>query len=797
MKKNKLFRTALVGLGLTMGVSAWADIPADYTGKPFAREGSGTHVIEGTASEVPGSLNRMGFDIGGEGVSWHWTQDFNALSGNYWYRDDFACISSDEGGRLGWLADGNWITYTVNCTKESDYTVTAPNRDLALQVDLSVDYARTSGSIQHVHLTEGLHVLKFYLYAGDDYNADFTIVDENVPYYGAAFKQHNVPCRVEVEDFDLGGEGVAYHWGSGDGTTYRNDASFVSNIDSYSNGHGIGWRADGYWACYTLNVAEAGNYDIICDNPMNFEVRDANGGFITARSDFYNAHYDVPLQAGTNILKVFYYNHNQTSDYDYLDITKSDGKYKGTPHTELIVPGNISPINFDDGGRNISFHWNTDGGGDSGGRNYGVTNWIYNGFGWINNAGDKNWVTYTVYAAYTGNYTIVTKGPNGSDDTNTSIEVLNADSRTGTRTDGYTATHTGIALNEGLNVIKIYVGGGADLGNIYVTFEGQPDSYYLATSRNSWTDIVEMTEEDGKFSAIIDNQTDTDRPYLLVFPKHGVKSDLSGVYNWNVAVRPDCDGDMYWITSNTETFSCTTHTSNDDKCWIIQDGSQNALSGMYQISFNTTGNKVTCTPFLRSKLNANGLATVSAKAAKNMIVPEGVEVYTVNLVDETSAKLTKSEATILPKIGEGEQEHKGVLLQGEAGSNVDFFYTDDTASDLGSDNLLWGSGEFGWEAGTVYYDTSVNYYVLATVDGETAFHKVTSGTTIATHRAFLMVNANASKLAISFDDETPTAIEGISEAGSDNGAFYNLQGIRVGDPQKGIYIHNGKKVVLK
>jgi hypothetical protein len=35
-----------------------------------------------------------------------------------------------------------------------------------------------------------------------------------------------------------------------------------------------------------------------------------------------------------------------------------------------------------------------------------------------------------------------------------------------------------------------------------------------------------------------------------------------------------------------------------------------------------------------------------------------------------------------------------------------------------------------------------------------------------------------------------------SAASADNGAYYNLQGIRVANPTHGIYIHNGRKLRL-
>ena len=82
--------------------------------------------------------------------------------------------------------------------------------------------------------------------------------------------------------------------------------------------------------------------------------------------------------------------------------------------------------------------------------------------------------------------------------------------------------------------------------------------------------------------------------------------------------------------------------------------------------------------------------------------------------------------------------------------------------------------------------------------------------TMPVHKAYArpknMVGATPSKVMI-FDgnedgvdaDAAGTALEisniEVKEAG--NNIYYNLQGQRVEHPQHGIYIHNGKKVVLK
>ncbi len=74
------------------------------------------------------------------------------------------------------------------------------------------------------------------------------------------------------------------------------------------------------------------------------------------------------------------------------------------------------------------------------------------------------------------------------------------------------------------------------------------------------------------------------------------------------------------------------------------------------------------------------------------------------------------------------------------------------------------------------------------------------------HKAYLnLKKAAGAKLILQFDDEEvtvedgeTTGIDGVTtdEDGTDDG-YYNLNGQRVDNPQKGIYIHRGKKVIIK
>ena len=85
-----------------------------------------------------------------------------------------------------------------------------------------------------------------------------------------------------------------------------------------------------------------------------------------------------------------------------------------------------------------------------------------------------------------------------------------------------------------------------------------------------------------------------------------------------------------------------------------------------------------------------------------------------------------------------------------------------------------------------------------TSDG-TSFAKMSSDTKTTYYRAFLADNRGATTsaraLTLSFDDEA-TAISSIEAAKADNG-YYNLSGQRVENPTKGLYIVNGKKVIIK
>lgn len=95
-------------------------------------------------------------------------------------------------------------------------------------------------------------------------------------------------------------------------------------------------------------------------------------------------------------------------------------------------------------------------------------------------------------------------------------------------------------------------------------------------------------------------------------------------------------------------------------------------------------------------------------------------------------------------------------------------------------------------------EISDKYYVIS----ENNIHPVSTSSpaTINPYRAYIKLANQSTGAARSlgfFVDEESTAIEGISAETANNDKFYNLNGQRVAAPAKGLYIVNGKKVVVK
>jgi len=84
-----------------------------------------------------------------------------------------------------------------------------------------------------------------------------TLSAATTPYLGTPAA---IPGQINAENFDNGGDGVAYHdtTAGNSGGQYRNTGV---DIESSSEGaYDVGWTAPGEWLNYTASVAAAGTY---------------------------------------------------------------------------------------------------------------------------------------------------------------------------------------------------------------------------------------------------------------------------------------------------------------------------------------------------------------------------------------------------------------------------------------------------------------------------------------------------------------------------------------------------------
>lgn len=169
---------------------------------------------------------------------------------------------------------------------------------------------------------------------------------------------------------------------------------------------------------------------------------------------------------------------------------------------------------------------------------------------------------------------------------------------------------------------------------------------------------------------------------------------------------------------------------------------------------------------------------------KNTVEFVDATVYTVNVIG-TALELNEVTSKQVPA-------NTGVLVK--SSTNTVSVKTIETASDITSENLLKPASE-EMSGSYTFYKLAYNDYTNQTglgfywgAESGAAFN-VKAGT------AYLAV-PNAVSVKGFLLDGTPTAIEGV-EAESTTGVIYNLSGQRVQKAQHGLYIVNGKKLLVK
>lgn len=175
--------------------------------------------------------------------------------------------------------------------------------------------------------------------------------------------------------------------------------------------------------------------------------------------------------------------------------------------------------------------------------------------------------------------------------------------------------------------------------------------------------------------------------------------------------------------------------------------------------------------------------TTFYSAIDNYKAPEGTQVFTVNL-DGNTIKTTEIGDSIVTK-------GQGVMLKSSTG-NIVMTKVDNGSRDSYVGNSLVGTSHSISNPGNAYV---LNYKTSRGV----AFYKLSSTGTIGANKAYLVANSTAAARAFfAFDTDATTGIDKVNAQNSEKEVkAFDLQGRRVAKPANGLYIVNGKKVIMK
>ena len=184
-------------------------------------------------------------------------------------------------------------------------------------------------------------------------------------------------------------------------------------------------------------------------------------------------------------------------------------------------------------------------------------------------------------------------------------------------------------------------------------------------------------------------------------------------------------------------------------------------------------------------LNAgpDGVNYATFAAPFDVTLPSTVTAYTLTLDEGRGV----AEVTSL---GQEIPAGTAVLLKSDSETSVTAGVSYDEFAPFSGSNALEGT----------YVTISTladNQLALGVVDSKVGFYKYTYA--LGANKAYLNVPASSSARAfvLSFDEGEVTGINAVNAAAQNGAAVYDLQGRRVSNATKGVYIVNGKKVLVK
>jgi hypothetical protein len=306
-----------------------------------------------------------------------------------------------------------------------------------------------------------------------------------------------LPGRIEAENYDKGGEGLAYHdtTAGNSSATYRTDDVDIRATSDTSGAYNVKSIRAGEWLAFTVNVASAGTYSV------GFRVASSGtGGILHLAVDGADVtgpialpdtggwgvwqtytKSGVALPAGTHVLKLIVDANGSAgtvADVNWLNVAAAaqvvtTNAFSGTP---VSAPGRIEAENYDKGGDGVGYHDTTAGNSSGAYRSDDVdirattdTGGGYN----VKGVRAGEWLAYSINVAAAGTYAIDLRVASSGGGGTVHVTVDGADVTgpislpdTGGWNTWGTTTKTGVVLPAGVHVVKLVVDANGPAGTV-------------------------------------------------------------------------------------------------------------------------------------------------------------------------------------------------------------------------------------------------------------------------------------------------------------------------------------------
>jgi alpha-L-fucosidase len=248
----------------------------------------------GTPAAIPGVVKSANYDTGGKGVSY--ANNTNSTAGSNYRKDTIGlAFTADSGGNefVAYVHASEWINYSVNIAQGGSYSVdfrVAVGANAGGTIHLESDGTKITGPItfsntggwqnwtdlvvNNVSLTAGTHTIRLVADSepkggqgiANFEKMTFALGSVQPPPVSTPYQNQpqGVPGTIEFENYDVGGEGVAYHdlTAGNSGGLYRNDNVDIGAAADAGGGYYVGWAMAGEWLKYTVNVASTTTYTL-------------------------------------------------------------------------------------------------------------------------------------------------------------------------------------------------------------------------------------------------------------------------------------------------------------------------------------------------------------------------------------------------------------------------------------------------------------------------------------------------------------------------------------------------------